>query len=184
VSVAVKRFLCIMKHGFRCPRPSLARRVGALLLCYISNNPWHHYSSIFCFVIVKLDSIDIEVTVLIQKQDQVPERVMNRIHQDEELEMRGREIIVYRVNQIRVLFLRQLKERPDMLLDAGVESLPRVDFQLRHEPIKVARMRPEGCTVVKNLREFLKKREDDKAEAEVKKEGTDEALKEELTTTT
>jgi Arc/MetJ-type ribon-helix-helix transcriptional regulator len=35
-----------------------------------------------------------------------------------------------------------------------------------------------------NLREFLKKREDDKAEAEeVKKEGTDEALKGELTTT-
>jgi Arc/MetJ-type ribon-helix-helix transcriptional regulator len=38
--------------------------------------------------------------------------------------------------------------------------------------------------VGENLREFLKKREDDKAEEEAKKEGKDEALKEELTTTT
>jgi Arc/MetJ-type ribon-helix-helix transcriptional regulator len=47
--------------------------------------------------------------------------------------------------------------------------------------LEIVEKHPE---VGENLREFLKKREDEKAEEDVKKEGTGEALKGELTTTT
>jgi Arc/MetJ-type ribon-helix-helix transcriptional regulator len=48
--------------------------------------------------------------------------------------------------------------------------------------LEIVEKHPE---VGENLRRYLKKREDDKAEEEeVKKEGTDDALKGELTTTT
>jgi len=47
--------------------------------------------------------------------------------------------------------------------------------------LEIVEKHPE---VGENLREFLKKREYEKAEEEVKKEGTDEALKGALTTTT
>jgi Arc/MetJ-type ribon-helix-helix transcriptional regulator len=47
--------------------------------------------------------------------------------------------------------------------------------------LEIVEKHPE---VGENLRDFLKKREDEKAEEEVKKEGTDEALKGALTTTT